>query len=36
VFVGILVIGALGYLFDAGLSRFAAWMSRRLHLVKGR
>jgi NitT/TauT family transport system permease protein/sulfonate transport system permease protein len=36
VFVGILVIGALGYLFDAGLSRFAAWMSRRLHLAKGR
>lgn len=36
VFVGVLVIGALGYLFDAGLSRFAAWMSRRLHLVKGR
>ena len=33
-FVGILVIGVLGYLFDAVLSRTAAWAGRRLHLAQ--
>lgn len=35
VFVGICVIGLLGYIFDAALSRTTAWVSRRLHLVQG-
>ena len=34
VFVGILVIGGLGYLFDALFSKSTDWLSRRLHLAK--
>ncbi len=35
VFLGILLIGGLGYVFDAMLSRIAVLVSRRLHLAKG-
>ncbi len=34
VFLGILVIGGLGFVFDAVLSRSAALISRKLHLAK--
>ncbi len=34
VFLGILVIGGLGFVFDAVLSRCAALVSRKLHLAK--
>nr|WP_321513849.1 ABC transporter permease [uncultured Pseudodesulfovibrio sp.] len=33
-FVGILIIGILGYLFDVILSRLAVWIGDRLHLTK--
>lgn len=33
-FVGILIIGVLGYLFDTVLSRVATWAGHKLHLAK--
>ena len=34
VFMGIVIIGALGYVFDALFSRVTTWLSRRLHLAR--
>lgn len=36
VFMGIMVIGGLGYVFDALFSSLTAWLSRKLHLARKR